>query len=128
MGGAVDIDITDWDKFGSVIRSARIEAGLTQQELATRAGTARSWIARIEAGHRKAEFEPILRLLAALNLQMRLHPESGDETPGASTTFTGRGVSLDQAALARRRASQGSWAASQGAFRGRSDERPEVRP
>ena len=42
------IDITDWTKLGSLIRSARKSAGLTQHELAERSGTARSWIARIE--------------------------------------------------------------------------------
>lgn len=128
MGGVVDIDITDWTKLGSVIRSARIEAGLTQQELADRAGTSRSWIARIEAGHRKAELEPILRLLAALDLQMRLHPEGEDEIPRSSSKFASRSVSLNQAALARRRTSRSSWAASQGAFKGRSDERREAHP
>ena len=67
-----DIEIRDWTKLGSTIRAERKRAGLTQAELAKKAGTARSWIARVETGHRGAELEPVLRLLSALDLSLIL--------------------------------------------------------
>ncbi len=36
------------EKFGNLIKSARIEAGLTQEQLAQRSGTTRFYISRIE--------------------------------------------------------------------------------
>lgn len=115
-----DIDITDWTKLGSVIRSARQNAGMTQHQLAEKSGTARSWIARIEAGHRKAELEQILRLLDALDLRMRLHSlgDTGIDEPARDDTLAA--ITEDewwqQDARGRRRASQrNSWAASKGA-------------
>jgi transcriptional regulator with XRE-family HTH domain len=129
------IDITDWSKLGSVVRAARLDAGLTQQELAERSSTARSWIARIEAGHRKAELEQLLRLLDALNLRIRLHPvaedaqvvdEEQDPDPGRNRALAefNSGVSaqaLEWAKYARtlldqnRDLTERSWADSAGA-------------
>lgn len=116
-----DIDITDWTKLGSVIRSARLSAGMTQHQLAEKSGTARSWIARIEAGHRKAEFEQILRLLDALDLRMRLHSpgDTGIDEPPKDVTLSSTPDDRwwqEDAAHGRRRAAQrDSWAASKGA-------------
>lgn len=115
-----DIDITDWTKLGSVIRSARQNAGMTQHQLAEKSGTARSWIARIEAGHRKAELEQLLRLLDALDLRMRLHSlaDTGIEEPSKGHTLagiTGDGWWQQDAHSRRRGAQRDSWAASKGA-------------
>jgi len=49
-------------RFGKRIRELRNERGFTQQELADRAGTHITYIARIEAGQRN----PSLRSIAAL--------------------------------------------------------------
>lgn len=69
-------EIGDWRKLGAVLRHARIEAGLSQQNLAERAQVSRAWLARVEAGHRKAELEPLLKLLHALNLTMAVQPRT----------------------------------------------------
>lgn len=66
--------ITNWVKLGAAVRDARSRLGLTQAETASRAGVARSWLARVEAGHRTVELEPLLRLLQALELEMSLGP------------------------------------------------------
>lgn len=71
---ANDYTITSWTKLGGLLRDARKAQGLTQAELAERAGVARSWLARVEAGHRGAEFETLLRLLDALGMNLTLTP------------------------------------------------------
>jgi transcriptional regulator with XRE-family HTH domain len=67
-----EVTVTGWVKLGGLIRDARASQGLSQVELAARAGVSRSWLARVEAGHRGAELEPLLRLLAALDLSLTL--------------------------------------------------------
>ena len=74
-----DITIGDWTKLGSTIKAERTRAGLSQHDLAARAGVSRSWIARVEAGHRGAGLEQILRLLEALGLSMILRSEDASE-------------------------------------------------
>jgi len=60
----------------ALLRQARTRAGLSQRELARRAGTAQSVIARIERGQTSPTWETLQRLLAALNLEadVRLEP------------------------------------------------------
>lgn len=41
-------ELTATEKFGNLIKSARLKAGLTQEELAERSGTTRFYISRIE--------------------------------------------------------------------------------
>jgi len=59
-----------------LIREARRRAGLTQSQLAGRAGTTQSAIARAESGRRRPAFDEILRLvrLCGLDLNVRLVP------------------------------------------------------
>lgn len=66
------IRINHWSKFGATIRDSRKQLGLSQSELADRARVSRSWLARVEGGHRRAEFEPLLRLLDAIGLDLTL--------------------------------------------------------
>lgn len=46
-----------------LVREARRRAGLTQRELAERAGTTQSAIARLETGRGSPSFDTVLRLL-----------------------------------------------------------------
>lgn len=62
------------DDLGWAIRDARSAAGLTQQGLAERAGVSRAWLARVEAGHRKAEIELLMRTVDAFGLSFSLAP------------------------------------------------------
>ena len=95
-----DITIGDWAKLGSTIKAERTRAELSQHELAARAGVSRSWLAKVEAGHRGAEFEQILRLLDALGLSMILRSEAHEPEgkQGTMTTPTLR-TSLDSNAM-----------------------------
>ena len=72
--------IHDWNKLGAIVRQQRIQHGLSQAELAKVANVSRSWLARVEAGHRGAEFERTLRLLNALNINLLLSTTDSDGT------------------------------------------------
>jgi transcriptional regulator with XRE-family HTH domain len=50
---------------------AREEAGLSQRELAERAGVAQSEIARIESGNREPSIPTLQRILAGAGLELR---------------------------------------------------------
>lgn len=53
-----------------LVREARRRAGLTQRELAERAGTTQSAIARLEAGRSTPTFDTVLRLLRLCGLDL----------------------------------------------------------
>lgn len=72
-----------WTDLGRAIKDARHESGLTQQQLAERAGISRAWLARVESGHRKAEIEYLMRTVAALGLTLALAPLPPDDTDPA---------------------------------------------
>lgn len=68
---------------GALILDARTRAGLTQAELAKRAGTAQSAIAAYEGGLRQPTLPTLYRLLGAsgFDLRARLEPhDAHDET------------------------------------------------
>ena len=56
---------------GALLREARGRAGLTQRELAQRAGTSQSVVARIEQGRSDPSSSTLLRLLAAAGFELR---------------------------------------------------------
>ena len=72
---------------GAAIRRARRDRGLSQAELAARAGVGRPWLSEVESGKRTAEIGRILLVVSALDLAVALLPvpEPGD----------GRGVDID---------------------------------
>jgi transcriptional regulator with XRE-family HTH domain len=55
---------------GDLLREARLRAGLTQGELADRAGTARSQISRYERGDVLPSLETLRRLIRACGLEL----------------------------------------------------------
>ena len=55
---------------GDLLREARLRAGLTQAELAERAGTARSQISRYERGDVLPSLETLRRLVRACDLEL----------------------------------------------------------
>lgn len=63
--------------FGSAVRRARREQGLSQVELAARAGVGRPWLSELETGKRTAELGRALSVLSALDLAIAFVP-AGD--------------------------------------------------
>ncbi|MCP4960159.1 MAG: helix-turn-helix transcriptional regulator, partial [Actinomycetia bacterium] len=57
--------------FGSAVRRARKDQGLSQVELAARAGAGRPWLSELETGKHAAELGRALSVLSALNLPSR---------------------------------------------------------
>lgn len=56
--------------FGAVVRMFRKRLGLTQEELAWRAGMHRTYLADIERGGRNISLSRIVRLVAALEVSL----------------------------------------------------------
>jgi HTH-type transcriptional regulator/antitoxin HipB len=67
-----------------VVRSRRIELGISQEEIARRIGVSRRWVWQIEAGKATAELGLVLRLIQALDLAVDLRPvDAADHVDGA---------------------------------------------
>lgn len=70
---------------GRAVREKRVEAALTQRQLAARVGTTRQWVNRLEQGSTRAAMSRVVDVLAALGLE--LVAEFDDERRrGASQT------------------------------------------
>lgn len=57
-------------RFGSRVRAARLELGLSQEELAHRAESNRTYISDIERGTRNPTIEVVDRIARALSVSM----------------------------------------------------------
>lgn len=68
------------EHWGAAIREARSRAALTQRELARRARTSQSVVARVERGQTRPSLDTLMRLVAAAGFG--LHVEL---VPGATT-------------------------------------------
>lgn len=61
------------NKFGSIIKTARLKAGLTQEQLAMRSGTTRFYISRIENNKTDVEMSTFRKIIeAGLGKQLKL--------------------------------------------------------
>lgn len=67
----------------ATVRARRLELGLSQAEVASRARVSRQWLSRFEAGRPSAELGLVMRLLAALDLDMSLQARNASEAPAA---------------------------------------------
>jgi HTH-type transcriptional regulator / antitoxin HipB len=74
----------------AVARGRRRELGLSQTELARRAGVSRQWVSAFEAGKPGAELRLVIDLLGALDLRLLV-----DDGGPASKPDAGAGVDLD---------------------------------
>ncbi len=61
---------------GNVLRNVRKAKGLTQTELASRAGVWQRTISNIETSASEARLDTVFDLLAALDLEFRIVPRS----------------------------------------------------
>jgi transcriptional regulator with XRE-family HTH domain len=57
---------------GNILRIARAQSGLSQRELAEAAHVPQSTIARIESGTRQPSLPLLARILAAIDLELRI--------------------------------------------------------
>lgn len=81
---ATDITVISVARLGTAIRDVRNSLGLTQAELANRAGVSRQWIVALEKGSPRAEIGRILEVIQALDLGLHL----GSPAPQPSVSFT----------------------------------------
>ena len=58
--------------YGVIMRDRRKELKMTQQQLADKVGTQRSYIARIERGQTDIQVSSFMRILSALNIGFEL--------------------------------------------------------
>jgi transcriptional regulator with XRE-family HTH domain len=65
---------------GDLVREARKRAGLTQHELAQRAGTTQSAIARVESGRTSPSFDLVQRLLKAAGFRLDVALDPYDDS------------------------------------------------
>lgn len=65
----------------AAVRGRRRDLGLTQADLAARAGVSRKWVYEFEAGKPTAELRLILRVLDALGLALEVAYKDGARPP-----------------------------------------------
>jgi transcriptional regulator with XRE-family HTH domain len=65
---------------GDLVREARRRAGLTQAELAAKADTTQSAIARLEAGRTNPSFDLVLRLLKLCGFRLDVSLDPYDDS------------------------------------------------
>jgi HTH-type transcriptional regulator / antitoxin HipB len=77
-------DLRTISDIANAVRGRRLEMGLSQDDLATRAGVSRKWIYEFEAGKPGAELRIVLGVLDALGLELSLGPaQASPATPDA---------------------------------------------
>ena len=87
--------ITSTRDLASVVRGRRQSLGLSQADLATRAGVSRPWLSDVEAGKPTVELGLVIRLLDALGFRLDVTPE-GSQNPDDPTTSVDLDALLDE--------------------------------
>ena len=86
---------------GNAVRAARLRQDLTQQELASRAGLSRQWLTGLERGTANPTWDVVMRLAAALDLEVSLYDRSKRDAPSPGDEERGA-VNLDEILEAHR--------------------------
>lgn len=71
------------------VRAKRRTLGLSQAQVAMRAGVSRKWLSEFEQGKVKAELGLVLRLLDSLDLQFSVEPKQGTQGQNANKDLGG---------------------------------------
>jgi HTH-type transcriptional regulator/antitoxin HipB len=66
----------DPKQIGNLIRRARKHRGLSQGALGAKAGLRQETVSLLETGNETAKLETILKVLSALDLELRIAPRS----------------------------------------------------
>ena len=75
---------------GETLREARLAAGLSQTELARRAGTSQATLSAYETGSKRPSVETLSRLLAATGRRLSVPTASARSARGAEMERRGR--------------------------------------
>ena len=78
--------ITSTRDLAAAVRGRRQSLGLSQADLATRAGVSRPWLSDVEAGKPTAEIGLVLRLVDALGFRLDLTPENNQNSDDPTTS------------------------------------------
>jgi HTH-type transcriptional regulator/antitoxin HipB len=70
--------------FGAVIRDCRLQLGLSQQALASKAGVSRQWIVELEKGKPRAPLGMVLGAMNALGILLTSDAGKGATTKAAN--------------------------------------------
>lgn len=81
--GGESVKIKSIRNLAAAVRGRRRDLGLTQAELAMRAGVSRKWVYEFEAGKPTAELRLIMRVLDVLGLTLELSDQ--DDARSAHT-------------------------------------------
>jgi HTH-type transcriptional regulator/antitoxin HipB len=82
---AVTMGIESIHDLASAIKRRRLDLGLSQAEVAERAGVSREWVNSLEASKPTVELILVLRLLGALGLRINVTvPDPGETADGDS--------------------------------------------
>ncbi len=84
------------------LQLARLEAGLSQRELAERAGVTQSEIARIESGKREPSIPTLQKILAGAGLELRFRLDELDDHDRVLKARNARRSKTEEAAVERR--------------------------
>lgn len=88
---------------GASVRALRKQAGLSQAELAVRAGVGRQWLVDLEHGKRTVELELVLVTLRELGAELRIDSTvpGPTERSHSSPTYDGLAIGDPETVLAR---------------------------
>jgi transcriptional regulator with XRE-family HTH domain len=76
-------------ELGQVLRAVRRDGGVTQAELAQRAGVSRAFVIALENGtNPRAETTRVMRVIRALGLRIRLEPDDAPSFAQALAQLT----------------------------------------
>jgi transcriptional regulator with XRE-family HTH domain len=75
---------------GDLLRSAREQSGLTEAELAARAGVSQELISACESGQHQPTFPTLLRLVSSTGYELRVRLEKTAPAPEEAANWTAR--------------------------------------
>jgi transcriptional regulator with XRE-family HTH domain len=79
----------------TAVLGRRRELGLSQAQLAERAGVSRKWLSEFERGKSTAELGLVLRVLESLDLQVTIAPTGQPDREPAAGQVTSASIDLD---------------------------------
>jgi transcriptional regulator with XRE-family HTH domain len=93
------------EMFAGRLRELRTEAGLSQTELAEKAGLTKDGIAQLEQGRRSPSWDTVLALCAALGVECTAfnQPPAAESKQGRGRPRKRAGTSMDKPSVAPKR-------------------------